>query len=101
MLERAAITPELSVSSALNRPTEQQWSKVAEPATSASIPGGVPNISLSDVAYSARSSGSIRIDIIDDRSVPGSPTSEVTSSHRAIRLSNTGRFRRTAKLLAL
>ncbi|KAJ2478966.1 hypothetical protein IWW56_003399 [Coemansia sp. RSA 2131] len=101
MLERAAITPELSVGSALNRPTEPQWSKVAEPATSASIPGGVPNMSLSDVAYSARSSGSIRIDIIDDRSIPGSPTSEVTSSHRAIRLSNTGRFRRTAKLLAL
>ncbi|KAJ2454057.1 hypothetical protein EV183_001780 [Coemansia sp. RSA 2336] len=105
MLERAAVTPEMYSDMATSRQGEQQWSsKIAEPATSASIPGGVQNTSLSEVAYSGRSSGSIRIDIIDDphRSVPGSaPSDGAASSYRIVRTSNTGRFRRTAKLLAL
>ncbi|KAJ1743466.1 hypothetical protein LPJ68_000965 [Coemansia sp. RSA 1086] len=105
MLERAAVTPEMYSDMATSRQGEQQWSsKIAEPATSASIPDGVPNTSLSEVAYSGRSSGSIRIDIIDDphRSVPDpAPSDGAASSYRIVRTSNTGRFRRTAKLLAL
>ncbi|KAJ2823591.1 hypothetical protein IWW50_003711, partial [Coemansia erecta] len=101
MFERAGVTPvELSVASAIDRPAEQDWSKMAEPATSASIPHA-QNMSLSDVAYSARSSGSFPVELVRDQSIPGSPTSDVTSSHRTVRVSNTSRFRRTARLLAL
>ncbi|KAJ2160274.1 hypothetical protein GGF46_002386 [Coemansia sp. RSA 552] len=103
MLERAAVSPDQSAFSPAG--PERHWSsRIAEPATSASIPNANQNMSLSDVpevAYSGRSRGSIRIDIIEERLGPASPIPAAASPPRAIKLSNTGRFRRTAKLLAL
>ncbi|PIA12931.1 hypothetical protein COEREDRAFT_11966 [Coemansia reversa NRRL 1564] len=110
MLDRAAVTPHMSTSSGLHYVPEQQqqqhWSKMAEPATSASIPGPVRNMSslsedIPEIAYSARSNGSLQIDVIDSTSAPGSPVIEAPALHPDFRVSNTGRFRRTAKLLAL
>ncbi|KAJ2080999.1 hypothetical protein H4R24_002668 [Coemansia sp. RSA 988] len=111
MLDRAAVTPHMSANSALHRAPEQQqqqqyWSKMAEPATSASIPGPARNMSLlsddvPEIAYSARSNGTLQIDVIDSSSAPGSPVADAPVLHPDFCVSNTGRFRRTAKLLAL
>ncbi|KAJ2460552.1 hypothetical protein GGI03_005252 [Coemansia sp. RSA 2337] len=65
---------------------------------------GVANTSvlseMSDVvAYSARSNGSIRIDIVDESSTPSLPASNTSHLGRALAYQNSSRFRRTAKLL--
>ncbi|KAJ2685804.1 hypothetical protein IWW39_004050 [Coemansia spiralis] len=65
--------------------------------------GGVANASvlseISEVAYSARSSGSIRIDIVDESSAPSLPATNASHIGRALVYQNSSRFRRTAKLL--
>ncbi|KAJ2061249.1 hypothetical protein GGI17_003198 [Coemansia sp. S146] len=65
--------------------------------------GAVANTSVlsevSEVAYSARSNGSIRIDIVDEGSTPSLPVSDTSHLGRALAYQNSSRFRRTAKLL--
>ncbi|KAJ2892076.1 hypothetical protein GGI21_005692 [Coemansia aciculifera] len=68
--------------------------------------GGVPNVSLflsdmSEVAYSAKSGGSIRIDIVNEGSVPSLSAIDVPHFAKAPDYQSSSRFQRTAKLLGL
>ncbi|KAJ2746317.1 hypothetical protein GGI20_001439 [Coemansia sp. BCRC 34301] len=68
--------------------------------------GGVANTSLllsemSEVAYSARSDGSIRIDIVNEGSAPSLSAADTSHLGRALAYQSSSRFQRTAKLLGL
>ncbi|KAJ2506997.1 hypothetical protein IWW47_001311 [Coemansia sp. RSA 2052] len=68
--------------------------------------GGVANASLllsdmSEVAYSARSGGSIRIDIVNEGSAPSLSATDTSHFGRTPDYQSSSRFRRTAKLLGL
>ncbi|KAJ1769164.1 hypothetical protein LPJ74_004280 [Coemansia sp. RSA 1843] len=71
-------------------------------AKSAAVPNASVLSEVSDAAYSARSSGSIRIEIVDESPFAGSRGSDMASMQyrqHALPLPSTGRFRRSAKYL--
>ncbi|KAI8323300.1 hypothetical protein GQ54DRAFT_115443 [Martensiomyces pterosporus] len=52
-----------------------------------------------EIAYSARSAGSIKIELIDENISTASPLSDLASTHRIIPFTESSRFRRAARLL--
>ncbi|KAJ2537522.1 hypothetical protein EV175_006696 [Coemansia sp. RSA 1933] len=71
-------------------------------AKSSAVPSASALSEVSDAAYSARSGGSIRIEIVDENQFSGSLGGGLASTHyrqHALPLPSTSRFRRSAKLL--